>query len=124
MPQRRRSPCCAALCCAALCFSDGAAGVESAASHAASQRALGPACPPALRRFSTEEEGGAEPAGPEQPGLNLPALALSNQDAQPPEEVVLFCGIIDFLQVRGGPAGFAGAGGRVLSSSLLPASMT
>lgn len=53
--------------------------------------------PPACRLTSEDEREGQ--AAPEQPGLNLPGVALSRQAGQPAEDVVLFCGIIDFLQV-------------------------
>lgn len=43
---------------------------------------------------------GEEAAPPPRLGMGMPAVAVSQQAGQGPEEVVLFFGIIDFLQVR------------------------
>ncbi len=50
-------------------------------------------------RYASEDDAPAAVAQEQHPGLNLHAVAVSMQAAQQPEEVVLFCGIIDFLQV-------------------------
>ncbi|GAB4813493.1 hypothetical protein N2152v2_000539 [Parachlorella kessleri] len=49
-------------------------------------------------RYASEDDAPTAVAQEQHPGLNLHAVAVSMQAAQQPEEVVLFCGIIDFLQ--------------------------
>ena len=77
--------------------SSGGATPAAGAAAAAAAAAVAPAA-----SFSgAPAVGGEQAAAARHLGTGLPAVAVSQQAGQPAEEVLLFFGIIDFLQVGG-----------------------
>jgi hypothetical protein len=71
------------------------------AHHATSSQDEGGTATPGGVRAAAAAGSGGDDGLPRRLGIGVPAVALSQQAGQGPEEVVLFFGIIDFLQASG-----------------------